>query len=48
MASSRDGAYTMSHSLAFPSLIEAFHIFWLYQLPLQAAAWGQLHRCFQD
>ena len=23
MASSRDGAYTMSHSLAFPSLIEA-------------------------
>ena len=41
-------AHTMSHSLAFPSLIEAFHIFWLYQLPLQAAAWGQLHRCFQD
>ena len=40
-------AHTMSHSLAFPSLIEAFHIFWLYQLPLQAAAWGQLHRCFQ-
>ena len=37
-------AHTMSHSLAFPSLIEAFHIFWLYQLPLQAAAWGQLHR----
>ena len=21
---------------------------WLYQLPLQVAAWGQLHRCFQD
>ena len=21
---------------------------WLYQLPLQADAWGQLHRCFQD
>ena len=41
-------AHTMSHSLAFPSLIEAFHIFWLYQLPLQAAAWGQLHRCVQD
>ena len=27
---------------------EASALRWLYQLPLQAAAWGQLHRCFQD
>ena len=27
---------------------EASTLRWLYQLPLQAAAWGQLHRCFQD
>ena len=27
---------------------EASTLGWLYQLPLQAAAWGELHRCFQD
>ena len=30
-----------------PSPSEASTLGWLYQLPLQAAAWGQLHRCFQ-